>query len=203
MDIILNLIITIVLILIILTFHELAHGWTAWQFGDPTAKYEGRLTLNPISHLDPIGALCLTVTVCLGWPAMGWAKPVPVVRERLANPAVHLPIVALAGPVSNFIMAFIGAILFQLLGRMPLMNIICIRFIQINLALGLFNLIPIPPLDGFRILMGLLPQNMANNIEYKVSSNPAFQYVGIIIAILIANAIIMAPYRYLFGLLVG
>ena len=170
MDIILNLIITIVLILIILTFHELAHGWTAWQFGDPTAKYEGRLTLNPISHLDPIGALCLTVTVCLG-------------------------------PVSNFIMAFIGAILFQLLGRMPLMNIICIRFIQINLALGLFNLIPIPPLDGFRILMGLLPQNMANNIEYKVSSNPAFQYVGIIIAILIANAIIMAPYRYLFGLL--
>lgn len=200
---IIELIITVILILIILTFHELAHGWMAYQFGDPTAKYEGRLTLNPISHLDPIGATCLAVCVFMGYPAMGWAKPVPVVRERLENPAVHLPIVALAGPVSNFIMAFIGAVLFQILGRMPLMNFICLKFIQINLALGLFNLIPIPPLDGFRILMGLLPQNLSHNIEEKVSSNPAFQYIGIVIAILIANAIIMTPYTFLYGLLVG
>lgn len=200
---ILDIIITIVLILIVLAVHELAHGWMAWQFGDPTAKYAGRLTLNPISHFDPIGTTCVAICVFLGWPAMGAGKPVPVSKEGLDKPDIQYPIVKLAGPVSNFIMAFIGAILFQLFGRMPLMNMICLRFIQINLSLGLFNLIPLPPLDGFHILMSLISPKIANDVEYKMSSNPNLSYVGIIIAIFIAPYIINAPFKFLYGLLVG
>ena len=200
---ILDIIITIVLILIILAVHELAHGWMAWQFGDPTAKYAGRLTLNPISHFDPIGTTCVAICVFLGWPAMGSGKPVPVSKDSLEKPDIQYPIVKLAGPVSNFIMAFIGAILFQILGRMPLMNLICLRFIQINLSLGLFNLIPIPPLDGFQIFMGLISPKTANNVEDKIALNPTLSYVGIAVSILIAPYLIMTPYRFLYGLLVG
>ena len=92
---------------------------------------------------------------------------------------------------------------FQILGRMPLMNLICLRFIQINLSLGLFNLIPIPPLDGFQIFMGLISPKTANNVEYKIASNPTLSYIGIVISILIAPYIIMTPYKFLYGLLVG
>ena len=201
-NIVIDILIYVPVILIVLTFHELAHGAAAWHFGDPTAKYEGRLTLNPISHLDPIGAACLAGTVVMGLPAMGWAKPVPVVKERLDNPRVTLPIVALAGPVSNFIMGVIGAILLMFMPK-GLMSVIIIKFIQVNISLGLFNLLPVPPLDGFKILLGLIPEGTADRLEYSVSAKPWFAYVGIAAAILLGGYIINPPFIFLTGILIN
>lgn len=198
----LDICIYVPVLLIVLTMHELAHGYTAWQFGDPTAKYEGRLTFNPISHLDPKGTILLLATVLLGMPAMGWAKPVPVIKERLDNPRISLPIVALAGPVSNFLMAIAGGILF-LFFKGGIAGYIISKFIQVNVALGLFNLLPVPPLDGFKILLGLMPSRMADNLEYAVSSKQWMSYAGIIFAIVIGGYIINIPFRYLTGLLIN
>jgi len=150
-----TLILLIPVLLFSLTIHEYAHGWVAYNLGDPTPKLHGRLTLNPIAHLDPMGTLVLIVT-----RRFGWAKPVPVNPSYFENPRKGMMTVGLAGPLSNFTTAFIIALPIRM-GLMP--NIpfslwqMLILAIQINIALGLFNLIPVPPLDGSKILMGILP----------------------------------------------
>ncbi len=132
-------------------FHELAHGWVAWKLGDPTAKNAGRLTLNPLGHLDPIGTLMLLFV------GFGWAKPVPInmgyIRTRSG-----LIMVAAAGIVANMIMAFIAVLLIRLLApeSSSLLGLLLYYMMQINIMLAAFNLIPIPPLDGSKILMGFL-----------------------------------------------
>lgn len=157
-------------VLIAITIHEYAHGFVANYFGDPTAKLAGRLTLNPIAHLDPIGTLMLLLF------RIGWAKPVPVNYNNLNNPKQDMIMVSLAGPVSNVVMAFIFA-LFLRLNHLLFQNMffssrLGLKFFQgwviflhtgifINLALAIFNLIPIPPLDGHHILSGLLPPQWA------------------------------------------
>ncbi len=141
-------------VIIGLTFHELAHGWAAYRLGDPTAKHMGRLTVNPLAHIDIIGFLMLFIV------GFGWAKPVPVTPYNLkGNMRRSLMLVSLAGPVSNLIIAVIASILFGFvvtLGSKPL-NDIMVMMIQINVVLAIFNLLPIPPLDGSKILAGLLP----------------------------------------------
>lgn len=146
-------------ILIALTIHEYAHGYVALLKGDPTAKLAGRLTFNPISHLDPFGALMLL------FGPFGWAKPVPVNGANLKNPKKDLILVSFAGPLSNIILALIGGFIFRFL-IIPLVPTLSFGmylviffkiFIQINLGIAFFNLIPIPPLDGSNILMGFLP----------------------------------------------
>jgi len=133
--------------------HELAHGWVAWRMGDPTAKAAGRLTLNPMSHLDPIGTLMLFVV------GFGWAKPVPFNLGYIRDTRRGLILISAAGIVANTILAFLAFLLYRILDPAPSGAVATFLYYlaKINLILASFNLIPIPPLDGSKILMGFLP----------------------------------------------
>ena len=151
--------------------HELAHGWVAYRMGDPTAKWMGRLTLNPIRHLDLIGTLMLFIF------GFGWAKPVPVSFANLRNPRRGLILVSSAGIVANFGIAFVAVLLLRAFpsGSEPL-RLLFYYAAQINIMLAAFNLIPIPPLDGSKILMGFLSGKM----QYALSRLEPFGFFIII-----------------------
>ena len=162
-------------LVIAIVFHEVAHGWVALMLGDPTAKERRRLTLNPVRHVDPFGTLILPGLLALsGLPVFGWAKPVPVIKERLNNPRFGMMAVAAAGPGTNFILAAVGAVALGLFagnytgepggGAMFTISILQ-YFIIINIFLALFNLLPIPPFDGSHIVEGLLPERAARAYE--------------------------------------
>lgn len=165
-----EIIITVVILMVAIILHECAHGWTALKLGDPTAKEQGRLTLNPLKHIDPFGTvilpgslLLLKLVAHMDIFVFGWAKPVPVNFRRLRQPRRDMMLVALAGPAINVFSAFIFSLIlknFQL--QLPLKYFDFILFaIFINLLLAVFNMIPVPPLDGSRIVMGLLPKELA------------------------------------------
>lgn len=162
------ILISIAIFLIAVTFHEYAHGWMANRFGDSTARLLGRLTLNPLAHLDPIGSVVLPflLIVTRSPVVFGWAKPVPVDVRSLRNPKEDMIWVGLAGPGANFLLAALLAILFQIgFGSVPFFGRIILMGIIINLILAFFNLIPIPPLDGSRIVSGLLPYRYAHRFS--------------------------------------
>ncbi len=142
-----------------ITVHEVAHGWVAKQFGDRTAEMMGRLTLNPVKHVDPIGTVGLPIVLLMmGAPFLfGWAKPVPVAARNLKNPHRDMIWVALAGPVSNILMATFWIVVFRLTGGIGFVGSMADIGIKINLILAVLNLLPIPPLDGGRVVKGLLP----------------------------------------------
>jgi Zn-dependent protease len=143
-------------ILIASTIHEYAHGFVAFKLGDPTAKAEGRLTLNPLKHIDPIGALCMVLF------RFGWSKPVPINEYNFEKREQGTAITALAGPVSNILMAIICGLI-NLIFQPDLTSIFgsfLLTFTIINLALAFFNLLPIPPLDGHKIVRAILPKNI-------------------------------------------
>lgn len=158
-------------LIVAIVFHEVAHGWTALALGDPTAKEQRRLSLNPIRHVDPVGTLIVPGALALfGGPVFGWAKPVPVRKDRLDNPRYGMMAVAAAGPGTNLVLAAIGAIVLGLVattltlppsGAVEWVLTGLNYFIVINIFLALFNLLPIPPFDGSHILEGLLPRSMA------------------------------------------
>ena len=149
--------------------HEYAHGWTAYRLGDPTAKLAGRLTLNPLKHIDPMGSVIVPGSLFFAYFSgltsslylFGWAKPVPVNFSRLKNPKRDMMLVAAAGPLVNIILAFIGAQIVRWVALTPAIGDALKWAIELNLALAVFNMIPIPPLDGSRIVSGLLPNRMA------------------------------------------
>lgn len=143
-------------IIIASTVHEYAHAWTATKLGDYTAKAEGRLTLNPLSHIDPIGALCMVIF------HFGWSKPVPINEYNFNNRARDTALVSLAGPLSNILLLLITA-LFNYMFKSSagsLLLIFLFTFGMINAVLAIFNLLPIPPLDGHKIVSGMLPRGM-------------------------------------------
>jgi Zn-dependent protease len=162
-------------LVIAIVFHEVAHGWTALMLGDPTAKERKRLSLNPIRHVDLFGTLILPGMLLLsGLPAFGWAKPVPVIKQRLNNPRFGMMAVAAAGPATNLLLATLGAIALGLLVRgsgaetgilAGFVGASLYLFIGINVFLALFNLLPIPPFDGSHIVEGLLPERAARTYE--------------------------------------
>lgn len=167
-----GLILLIPAILFALSVHEFSHGVVAYKLGDPTAKDAGRLTLNPLSHLDPVGTLMLFLV------HFGWAKPVPVNPAYFKNPKRDMLWVALAGPASNMALAFLSGLAVRAMSAVPGFyqsgstgTMIITMFylsVQINLALAVFNLLPIPPLDGSKILYGMLPaeyEHIAYNLE--------------------------------------
>ncbi|MBH50826.1 MAG: site-2 protease family protein [Candidatus Neomarinimicrobiota bacterium] len=139
-------------LLFALVFHEFSHGWVANKLGDPTAKHQGRLTLNPLAHLDPFGSMMILFV------GFGWAKPVPVDSRYLANPRTDMMKIAFAGPASNLLLAFIGGMLIRITGYMGPLTSMLIIFTQINISLAVFNMIPIPPLDGSQIFSGIMAQ---------------------------------------------
>ena len=168
-----TLILAIILIpclVIAIVFHEVAHGLVANMLGDPTAREQRRLSLNPLRHVDLIGTVILPGILALtGAPVFGWAKPVPVNFRRLNNPRRDMMAVAAAGPGTNLVLALVGAILLGLLlpedaqvgEPLSILGFALFMFISINLFLALFNLIPLPPFDGSHIVEGLLPEDAA------------------------------------------
>jgi len=156
-------------LVIAIVFHEVSHGLVANMLGDPTAKRRGRLTFNPIKHVDPFGTVVLPMALALtGAPVFGWAKPVPVVSQRLRNPRYHMILVALAGPGMNLLLALVAALLLAVLAAAAPQGFVwalavqnLLNFIVINVFLAIFNLIPLPPFDGGHVVEGLLPRRLA------------------------------------------
>ena len=156
-------------LIIAIVFHEVSHGMVANMLGDPTAKRRGRLSFNPLKHVDPFGTVILPMALAVtGAPVFGWAKPVPVVSQRLRNPRYHMILVALAGPGMNLLLALVAALSFTALVAMAPLGLFgefvaqnLLNFIVINVFLAIFNLIPLPPFDGGHVVEGLLPRRLA------------------------------------------
>jgi len=176
---VLFLILAVVLLYSVI-IHEVAHGWVAHLFGDETAKYAGRLTLNPASHIDPVGTLLLFIV------GFGWAKPVPISYAHFENRRFGFFSVALAGCAANIFIAMLALCLLQvrLLNANPLFSVMLPIVVKINIILGAFNLIPIPPLDGSKILMSFLPRRAQ---EYLSRIEP---YGFFILAILLYTGLL-------------
>ena len=174
-----QLFISLLVLVFSLTVHESAHAWAANRLGDPTAMLLGRVSLNPVVHIDPVGTLLFPLLgMVTGAPLLGWAKPVPVATWRFEQPRRDYLMVAAAGPLSNLALAFVAAVAMRaLLGLgtpaepaaaaaviSPLTNLAW-SALQINVLLAMFNLLPIPPLDGSSVLAGLLPERLAAGLD--------------------------------------
>ena len=164
-----SILIGFAIVIVALTIHEAAHAWTADRLGDPTARLLGRVSLNPLVHIDPIGTILLPLlAIFSGLPILGWAKPVPVNVSRLRHHRRDFMIVAAAGPISNLLQAFVIAGVFRTLydpSASDLLPAILKDAVTTNLVLAFFNLIPIPPLDGGNVLAGLVPESVARVID--------------------------------------
>jgi Zn-dependent protease len=205
-------------LVVAIVLHEISHGWVANAFGDPTARDLGRLSPNPIRHVDPIGTVVLPLVLAVsGAPVFGWAKPVPVVAQRMRNPRVHMMIVALAGPGMNLLLAMLAGIVLALVrpqGPPPgagelflLMNLF--NFIAINLFLAVFNLLPIPPFDGGHVVEGLLPRRLSRHYS-KLSrlGFPLLIFLLLILPMLVPQAnvverVVRPPVEWLLRLFIG
>jgi Zn-dependent protease len=193
-------------LLLSLTIHEAAHAWTANALGDPTARSLGRVSLNPVVHIDPIGTLLLPLIGALSnLPIIGWAKPVPVNARNLRQPRRDFMLVAAAGPVSNLAQAAIAALLIRLLAGVVqgsagglVLNFLLLA-VQINLLLAFFNLIPVPPLDGGNVMLGLLPPRLA--FGYGQLRQYGFLVIYALLLTGIAGALIFPPTRLFMRLL--
>lgn len=201
-----DIIFKFVIIIFSIVIHEVAHGYAARASGDHTAESAGRLTLNPIPHLDIIGTIILPILVAVttGGGFFGWAKPVPVNPANFRNEKKGMILVSLAGVLANFALAILFAIIFRLgvaynfmgEGMLFIVSII----IMTNLSLGIFNLIPVPPLDGSKILIALLPERYARPVSNFLHSG---QILFIFVVIFAFGSIIGPVINFLFKLLIG
>jgi Zn-dependent protease len=201
-----DIFISFIVLLFSLTVHEMAHAWTADRLGDPTARLLGRISLNPIVHADPLGTIVLPlVALFTNAPLIGWAKPVPVTLRYLRHPRRDYILVAAAGPASNLVLAVFAATLLAILPisphtlgesnvSVPLASILS-RLMALNVLLAVFNMIPIPPLDGGNVLGGLLPLNLA------VLFNKVRPYGFVLLYALVLSGgfemIVLPPYRFI------
>lgn len=174
-----DIIITLAILLFSAIIHEVSHGLMAEKLGDDTAREEGRITLNPIPHIDPFGSILLpALLLAVQSPIIfGAAKPVPVNFSNMRNPKRGMALVSLAGPVSNFVLAILGAVIIKLGLANAVAYPILIQFIIINLVLGTFNLVPIPPLDGSKILASLAPDEWM----YKILDLERYGFILVLV----------------------
>lgn len=193
-------------ILFAITVHEVAHGWVARYFGDRTAEMMGRLTLNPVKHIDPVGTIIVPLALlALGGFIFGWAKPVPVAQQNLRNPRRDMAIVAAAGPLSNLLQAIIWALIAKLAIVANLAYVseplayMGAAGVLINIVLAVLNLVPIPPLDGGRVVGNLLPPRLSDKFDrlepYGLLILVALLATGVL------GRIIGPPVEYLRGIL--
>lgn len=188
--------------MIAMSVHEFAHGWTAYKLGDTTAKYSGRLTLNPLAHIDPVGTLLLPLILFIstqGQFVFGAARPVPINYRALRNPKRDIIWIGLSGPAANFIFAFLLIILWKIFPLSLTIGFILKNLIFINVVLGVFNLLPIPPLDGSRILMGVLPAGLAS--KYAMLEPYGFLIVMALVWLGAFDLIIWPAVKIIFSLL--
>jgi Zn-dependent protease len=193
-----------------ITLHEVAHGWIAKRLGDTTAYMLGRLTINPLKHIDPVGTvlvplLCLLGSNLAGGPTFlfGWAKPVPVNPNNLKSPKIDMAKVALAGPLCNLLQAIVWVILWRVLAVVGLDDEFFTRMmlaaVSVNLALMAFNLLPLPPLDGGRILVGILPRPYDN---YLASVEPYGFMILLVLIFTNISTLLITPFYNLGAMLV-
>lgn len=205
MSILEKLIFVVPSILVAFVVHEICHGYVAYLFGDPTAKYEGRLKFDPRLHIDPFGAALLLFTLLFTGYAIGWAKPVAVNPRNFRNPRQDMAWVAFAGPLSNFTMAFLAGLLlrFNIVGLGILANFVFV-FVAVNIGLGIFNLIPIPPLDGSKILYGILPSRTAYRLmEMEYAYANIIPFILMVVIIFMPRQLIEIPYMFLLRAFIG
>ncbi len=184
------------IIFLVLPFHEWAHAFTAMKLGDTSVKYRGRLTLNPLAHIDPIGALALLLF------GIGWAKPVPIDSRNFKKPKLYMGITALMGPVANLVAAFAGGLILQTLAKFVpaflalntfgyYIYLFLAFYIQVNVTLAIFNFLPIPPLDGSKILFIFLPDRWVQKFyQYE-------QFIAIALVVLIWIGVLDVPLNFL------
>ena len=197
-----ELIVSFAFLVVAMTTHEFAHGWVAYKLGDNTAKYSGRLTLNPLAHIDLMGTIILPLALFIatgGRFIFGAAKPIPVNYWALKNPRRDMMLVGAAGPLSNFLFAFILVIAWRFLPSTQLLDFILRNLIYINVILGVFNLIPIPPLDGSRIVSGLLPPAISN--EYAKIEPYGFYIILILVWLNIFQLFVLPVVNFILKLM--
>ena len=173
-------IISFVCLIIAITIHEFCHALAADHLGDPTPRSRGRLTLNPIAHADPIGTILLPlINLTTGFPTIGWAKPVPIDPFNFNKPKRDEIIVSLAGPVSNLLLATISSLIIRFISLSEIFTLFFYLLTFINISLFVFNLIPIPPLDGSHILLNLLPE------KSRIQWEETFDHYGFVLIIVL------------------
>lgn len=190
------------LLILAMSIHEFSHGWVAYRLGDATAKEQGRLTLNPFAHIDLVGTILLPVFLYItthGQFVFGAAKPVPINYWALRNPKRGLLWIGLAGPLANILFAGFLSLILKFISATTLVSVMINNLAVINIVLGVFNLIPIPPLDGSRIIIGILPEQLAK-VYAAIEPYGFFILLGLLASGLL-NSVIWPPIKLITDLL--
>lgn len=197
-------ILTIIILILSVVLHEVAHGFTADRLGDPTARMAGRLTANPIKHLDPIGSLLVPLITSMAGFTFGWAKPVPYNPYNLKNKRRDEVLIALAGPASNILIAIIFSLLIRATDSSSAFGAsminISLYIVLINVILAVFNLIPLPPLDGSKVLFSLLPNQYGQTRMMLESYAPIFILIVVMFIWSLVSPIVPGIIRFLTGI---